>query len=40
MFICNADDCPNKGVEYNWGEDAPAFAMCGGCGVKLVNASE
>lgn len=36
MFICNADGCPNKGVEYIWPEDVPEFAECGGCGVRLV----
>jgi hypothetical protein len=36
MFICNADGCPNMGVEYDFGDDAPAFAECGGCGARLL----
>ena len=35
-FQCNASGCPNEGVIYDFGDDAPATAECGGCKAKLV----
>lgn len=30
-FQCNIEECPNEGVEYDFGDDSPEFAECGGC---------
>lgn len=30
-FICNIEECPNLGVEYDFGTDSPESAECGGC---------
>jgi len=35
IFICTKSDCVNKDIVYNFGDDAPAFAECGGCKTKL-----
>lgn len=29
-YVCNADECPNKGIIYNM-EDVTGPIMCGGC---------
>jgi hypothetical protein len=29
-FVCETDECPNKGIEYAV-ENAPELVMCGGC---------
>lgn len=36
IFICNADKCPNKGVVYDFGDDQPVKAECGGCHATLL----
>jgi hypothetical protein len=36
IFICNFAGCPNEGVEYNFGEDTPVKAECGGCHATLL----
>lgn len=35
VFICIKTDCPNKDVIYDFGDDNPLFAECGGCKTKL-----
>ena len=34
-FVCTADGCPNKDVDYNWENPNETHAMCGGCGIEL-----
>lgn len=34
-FLCDVDDCPNKDVIYDFGDDQPEMAECGGCHVML-----
>lgn len=34
-FRCDADGCPNKGVDYIWADAAEELALCGGCGAIL-----
>jgi len=34
-FVCTADGCPNKDVDYLWGEPTELTARCGGCGIEL-----
>lgn len=31
IFICKQEDCDNFDVVYNFGEDSPESAECGGC---------
>ena len=40
IFICNLTGCPNEGVEYNFGEDGPEWAECGGCKARLEAVNE
>jgi hypothetical protein len=35
IFICNAEGCANQGVIYDFGDEHPTEAMCGGCKVML-----
>ena len=35
MFLCNASDCPNEGIEYLWDDATETTAQCGGCGAEL-----
>ena len=34
-FVCNAEECPNMGVIYDFGDDSPESAECGGCHATL-----
>jgi hypothetical protein len=38
-FICHANDCPNKDIEYRM-VDAKETAMCGGCKATLTGTKE
>lgn len=38
-FICNAKDCPNVGIVYNF-EDVVLKAECGGCHATLLPIKE
>jgi hypothetical protein len=40
VFICIKDECPNKGIIYNFGDEQPARAECGGCHATLLPESE
>lgn len=40
MFICDNSECPNVGIVYNFGEDAPVRAECGGCKAVLLPQPE
>lgn len=40
IFICTANECPNKDVIYDFGEDNPSWAECGGCKTRLEAQSE
>lgn len=35
-FICKAPGCPNEGVIYDFGDDHPVKAECGGCHATLL----
>jgi hypothetical protein len=35
-FICTATDCPNEGIIYDFGDDNPVKAECGGCHATLL----
>ena len=35
IFICDEDFCPNAGVVYDFGDDSPESAECGGCKMVL-----
>lgn len=37
IFICVETDCVNKDVVYDFGDDSPAYAMCGGCQARLES---
>jgi hypothetical protein len=39
-FVCFGDDCPNKDVVYDFGDDNPASCECGGCHVMLIPVEE
>lgn len=39
-FVCNAAECPNLGFEYDFGDDSPEFAECGGCHATLLPVTE
>lgn len=39
-FICQIDGCPNKGIVYDFGDESPAWAECGGCKARLEAQSE
>lgn len=34
VYKCDADKCPNAGVEFRV-EDAPELVVCGGCSTPL-----
>ena len=34
-FVCIADGCPNKDVDYFWDDPKTLRAQCGGCGIEL-----
>lgn len=34
-FRCDADGCPNQGIDYNWEDVTEETAICGGCGATL-----
>jgi len=36
VFVCKQDTCPNKDVVYDFGDDNPPVAECGGCKAKLT----
>lgn len=36
IFICEAIECPNKGIIYDFGDDHPVRAECGGCHATLL----
>lgn len=36
MFICEKPECPNEGIVYDFGDDAPVRAECGGCKTVLL----
>jgi len=40
VFICHHPGCPNEGIEYNFGDDHPATAECGGCKAILEPVKE
>jgi ribosomal protein S27AE len=40
IFICDEDNCPNAGVIYNFGDDHPVRAECGGCQTTLLPEKE
>lgn len=35
VFICLNADCPNANVSYDFGDDGPTWAECGGCKARL-----
>jgi hypothetical protein len=39
LFTCNADECPNKCIQYRM-IDANPTAMCGGCKETLIGTPE
>lgn len=39
LFTCNAEGCPNCGIEYRM-IDANPTAMCGGCKETLIGTIE
>jgi hypothetical protein len=36
VFICNTKDCPNANVIYDFGDEHPTTAICGGCHATLL----
>jgi hypothetical protein len=36
VFICTVKDCPNKNVSYDFGDESPESAQCGGCKTILL----
>jgi hypothetical protein len=40
IFICNFAGCPNENIEYNFGEDSPEWAECGGCQARLESIND
>jgi hypothetical protein len=40
IFICTKKGCPNEGVIYNFGDEQPARAECGGCHETLLPQEE
>ena len=36
MFICEKAGCPNLGIVYDFGDDTPVRAECGGCKTVLL----
>lgn len=31
IFVCTKPGCPNEGITYDFGDDNPKRAECGGC---------
>jgi hypothetical protein len=40
IFICIKETCPNKGITYDFGDDHPVKAECGGCKATLLPEKE
>jgi len=36
IFVCNKADCPNFETVYDFGDDHPVKAECGGCHQTLL----
>jgi len=39
-FVCNAAECLNMAIIYDFGDDSPASAECGGCHETLLPIEE
>lgn len=37
VFRCDAEGCPNQGIDYYWADLAEEYAMCGGCKETLIR---
>jgi hypothetical protein len=35
VFICDDETCTNVGLVYDFGDESPVYAMCGGCKERL-----
>jgi hypothetical protein len=35
IFVCTNESCPNKDVVYDFGDEHPRQALCGGCKTTL-----
>lgn len=36
VFICTKAECPNVGIVYDFGDEHPVKAECGGCKATLL----
>lgn len=40
IFICHNTNCANAGIVYDFGDDHPVKAECGGCHATLLPEKE